>query len=158
MIFYLKKNNQLLYYNNRKRKGQTTFHALLKRYFHFRSSLPEVFCKKGVLRNFAKFKGKHLYQRLLFNKVAGLGPATLLKKSLCNFIKKESLVQVFSCEFCKISKKIFFTEHLRETASVIWKSISILFIAAIHLIFPHQFDECRVISRSQKWLCILVSQ
>ena len=25
-----------------------------------RSSHPEVFCKKGVLRNFAKFTGKHL--------------------------------------------------------------------------------------------------
>ena len=46
-----------------------------------RSSRPEVFCKKGVLRNFAKFKGKHLSQRLFFNTVAGL-PATLLKKSL----------------------------------------------------------------------------
>ena len=27
-----------------------------------RSSCPEVFCKKDVLRNFAKFTGKHLYQ------------------------------------------------------------------------------------------------
>ena len=26
-----------------------------------RSSRPEVFLKKGVLRNFAKFTGKHLY-------------------------------------------------------------------------------------------------
>ena len=26
-----------------------------------RSSLPEVFYKKGVLRNFAKFTGKHPY-------------------------------------------------------------------------------------------------
>ena len=25
-----------------------------------RSSQPEVFCKKGILRNFAKFTGKHL--------------------------------------------------------------------------------------------------
>ena len=25
----------------------------------------------------------------------------------CNFIKKESLAQVFSCEFCKIFKNIF---------------------------------------------------
>ena len=33
---------------------------------------PEVFCKKGVLRNFAKFTGKHLCQILFFNKVAGL--------------------------------------------------------------------------------------
>ena len=37
-----------------------------------RSSRPEVFSKKGVLRNFAKFAGKHLCQRLFFNKVAGL--------------------------------------------------------------------------------------
>ena len=29
--------------------------------------------KKGALRNFAKFTGKHLCQGLLFNKVAGLG-------------------------------------------------------------------------------------
>ena len=33
---------------------------------------PEVFCKKGVLRNFAKFTGKHLCQSFFFNKVAGL--------------------------------------------------------------------------------------
>ena len=33
---------------------------------------PGVFCKKGVLRNFAKFTGKHLCQSLFFNKVAGL--------------------------------------------------------------------------------------
>ena len=35
----------------------------------------------------------------------------------CNFIKKETLAQVFSCEFCKISKNTFFTEHLWTTAS-----------------------------------------
>ena len=49
---------------------------------NFRSSRPEVFCKKDVLRNFAKFTGKHLCQSLFFNKVAGLRPATLLKKRL----------------------------------------------------------------------------
>ena len=35
----------------------------------------------------------------------------------CNFIKKETLSQVFSCEFCEVSKKTFFIENLRETAS-----------------------------------------
>ena len=30
---------------------------------------PEVFCEKGVLRNFAKLTGKHLRQRLFFMKV-----------------------------------------------------------------------------------------
>ena len=31
-------------------------------------SRPEVFCKKGVLRNFARFTGKYLCQSLFFNK------------------------------------------------------------------------------------------
>ena len=34
-----------------------------------------------------------------------------------NFIKKETLAQVFSCEFCEISKSTFFTENLWATAS-----------------------------------------
>ena len=36
------------------------------------SSRPEVFCKKGVPRNFAKLIEKHLCQNLFFDKVAGL--------------------------------------------------------------------------------------
>ena len=47
-----------------------------------RSSRPEVFCEKIVLKDFTKFTGKHLCQRLFFNKVAGLRPATLLEKRL----------------------------------------------------------------------------
>ena len=35
-----------------------------------RSSHPEVFCKKGVLRNFAKFTGKYLCQSLFFQKLS----------------------------------------------------------------------------------------
>ena len=33
----------------------------------------------------------------------------------CNFIEKETLAQVFSCELCEISKNTFFTEHLCAT-------------------------------------------
>ena len=33
---------------------------------------PEALCKRGVLRNFTKFTGKHLCQRLFLNKVADL--------------------------------------------------------------------------------------
>ena len=43
----------------------------------------------------------------------------ILETSACNFIKKETLAQVFSCEFCEISKNTFFTGHLWATASVI---------------------------------------
>ena len=35
-----------------------------------------------------------------------------------NFIKKETLAQVFCCEFYEISKNTFFKEHLRKTVSV----------------------------------------
>ena len=57
--------------------------------------------KKDILRNFAKFTEKHLCQNLFFNKVTGL-----------NFIKKETLAQAFSSEFCEISKNNFFAGHL----------------------------------------------
>ena len=84
---------------------QTTFHRKIVYNFVWihqgRSGRPEMFCKKGLLRNIAKFTGKHLCQILFFNNVAGLRP------QVCNFIKKESLIQVFSCEFCEISKKTF---------------------------------------------------
>ena len=53
------------------------------KYLHLqcRSSRPKVFCKNGVSRNFTKFTGKHLCQSFFFNKVVGLRPVTLLKKS-----------------------------------------------------------------------------
>ena len=38
----------------------------------------------------------------LFYKVAGLRPQA------CNFIERNTLAQVFSCEFCKIFKNNFF--------------------------------------------------
>ena len=41
----------------------------------FKNSRPEVFCIKGFLRNLAED---------------------------CNFIKKETPVQGFSCEFCEV--------------------------------------------------------
>ena len=35
-----------------------------------------------------------------------------LEAEACNFIKKETLVQLYSCEFCETFKNTFFTEHL----------------------------------------------
>ena len=64
----------------------------------------EVFCSKGVLRNFTKFTGKHLCQRLFFNKVAGLRPATSLKKRLWH--------RCFPMNFVKFSITTFFKKHI----------------------------------------------
>ena len=47
-----------------------------------RSTRPEVFCKKGVLRNVPKLTEKHMCQRLFLNRDAGMRTATLLKKGL----------------------------------------------------------------------------
>ena len=58
---------------------------LLLCHVRIRSSRQELFCKKGILRNFAKFTGKRLCQSLFF--------------------KKETLAQMFSCEFYEIFKK-----------------------------------------------------
>ena len=41
-----------------------------------------MFYKKGVLRNLAKFTGKHLRQSLFFNNVAGLRPASVTEFSV----------------------------------------------------------------------------
>ena len=77
--------------------------------FSDRSRLPEKFCKKGILKNFAKFHRKIPLSEPLFNKVAGL---------VCNFIKKEILTKVFSKEFCEIFKNTFIHRTL-PVASVL---------------------------------------
>ena len=70
-----------------------------------------VLLKKGVLRYFTKFTGKHIFQI-----------SFLIKLQAKNFIKKGTLAQVFSCEFSKISKNTFFT----ETGSCFMRKINIL--------------------------------
>ena len=86
--------------------------------------------KKSVLKNFTKFTGKHLCQSL-------------------NFIKKETLVQVFSSEFCEISNNIFSTEHLWTTASGVLitdcELISFTFLFCFIMLVGTQatcFDRC----------------
>ena len=66
--------------------------------------------QKCSATNFAKFTRKHLCQSVFLNKIADQAWAY-------NFIKKETLAQVFSCEFWEISKNTFFIEHLRMTIS-----------------------------------------
>ena len=60
--------------------------------------------KKDALRNFARFAGEHLCQRLSFDKIAGLRPATLLKKILWH--------RCFPVNFVKFLRTPFFIELL----------------------------------------------
>ena len=70
----------------------------------FRSSRPEVFCKKGVLKSFAKFTEKHLCKSLFLNKVADQWPATLFKKELWN--------RCFPVDLAKFLRFFFFRTPL----------------------------------------------
>ena len=79
--------------------GQSMRLSFLLRLWFDRSSRPEFFCKKYVLKNFLKLTGK-------------------LRPEACNFIKKEALAQRFSYEFREISTNTFFRSTPLVAASV----------------------------------------
>ena len=72
----------------------------------YRSSRPEVFCKKVFLK-FSQNSQENTCARVSF----------LIKFN--KVVKKETLAQVFSCEFCEIFKNSFFAEDLQATASTV---------------------------------------
>ena len=59
-----------------------------------------VFCKKGVLTNFAKIHKKTPALTCVFNEAADLQSLTLSKNKVPT--------HMFSCEFCKISHNTIF--------------------------------------------------
>ena len=81
--------------------------------FTVRGSHQRCSVRKYVLRDVAKFTGKHLCQSLFFDKDA-----------------------VEACEFCEISKTTFFIEHLQETAFVIlfFNKFQYLFLAFLNML------------------------
>ena len=84
-----------------------------------RSSCPDVFCQTDVLENLAKFTGKHLCRSLFLNKVLGQDLKLYQKR----------LPQVFSCEFCEISKITFLQNTsgqllLKSAVTSIWDKVS----------------------------------
>ena len=86
-------------------------------FFFFSEAVTQrCFVNKVVLRNLAKFTGKHMCQGLFFGKVTGLWPATLLKKRLA---------QVFSSEFCKISTNTF-SYRTPLVAAFVFLGVSVL--------------------------------
>ena len=66
-----------------------------------RSSHRRCSIRKGVLKNFAKFTGKHLCQSLFFNKVAGLRLWWLLLFG--EMAKKRKTAQTFSIDINTLS-------------------------------------------------------
>ena len=91
--------------------------------FMIETQPPEVFCKKGVLRNFTTFARNHLSQ------------------GLCNFIKNKILAQVFSCKFCKIFKINFFAAQRWTTACVMITDIAIVCTCYVESTYKSEFKK-----------------
>ena len=76
---------------------------------------PEGFYNKKVFLEISQISQENTCARVSF--------LIKLQSWACNFIKKESLAQVLSCEFCEISKNTFYTEHrlLLFLSFIFWK-------------------------------------
>ena len=85
----------------------------------FRSSHRRFSVRKGILRNFTKFTGKHLCQSLLFNTVADLRP-----------------------EFCKVFKNTFFYRTLPNDCFCFVKfHMHFLLFLRLHNYFEHNLPN-----------------
>ena len=76
------------------------------------SSRPAMFCKK-VFLEILENSQENTYARV----------SILLKLQTCNFIKKETLAKVFSCEFCEISENSFFYRPPHMAATTLTMNI-----------------------------------
>ena len=111
--------------------------------------------KKGVLKKFTKFIGKHLCQSLFFNKVAGLRPASLSKKTLWH--------RCFPLNFVKFLRTPFLQNTSEELLLNLSRRILMLIIVVCLLLFSLLFQsflkvftdlfldrECRGLSKKKK--------
>ena len=105
----------------------------------FQKQPPEAFCKKGVVKNFAKFTG-NTFARVFFTKL-------------------QTLAQLFSCEFCEIFKSTFCTEHLWMTASVLLFQFNffVLYITVIAMMSaaPEVFKITKHKRRGVTWKTVI---
>ena len=122
MLTFLWVNNQFIYIFlknstkvkkfvkvlNKENVGLYDFFDSYQKYIPSRVNSTELLQNSGLLwssnPNFAKFTGKHLHQSPFLNKVV--------------FIEKETLAQVFSCEFCEICKNTFSSRTPLLAASI----------------------------------------
>ena len=99
-----------------------------------------VLCKKVLLE---------ISQNSQENTSARVSFLIKLQTSASNFIKKETLAEVLSCEFCEIFKNTFFTEHL-------WTTASTLALRARDCIFTRCMQRAKLILGSKYQLQITI--
>ena len=98
-----------------------------------------VLQKKSVLKNFTKFTGKHLCWILFFNKVAGLRPAAVVKKTLQH--------RCFPENFVKFSRTPFLQNASRRLLLKVWCVIT------IQLFLYNAFTRFKAVTgHREKWI------
>ena len=91
------------------------------------------------LRDFVKFTGKHLCQSLFFNKVAGLRPATLLKKRLWH--------RCFPVKFVKVLRTTFFIERLSWLLLLLVAQVAIEKRMCMNIVFLYFYGMRLIINQ-----------
>ena len=77
-----------------------------------------MLCATTVKKQPLEVFHKKVFLKILQNSQENSCVGVLLKQlQTYNIIKKETLTQLFSCEFCKMFHNTFFTEHLPMAAS-----------------------------------------
>ena len=98
-------------------------HSLMhhKRIMNCKTSRLEVFCRKGVLRNFAKFTGKYLCQCLFFYKTAGLRHLFLTEH--LRWLLQELILVKYSHKRSSRLQMFFETRVLKKFANFTGKNL-----------------------------------
>ena len=114
----------------------------------FRSSYPQVFLGKSVLKICSKFTREHPCQ------------SAISIKLLCNFINITS-AWMFSCKFAAYFPNTFFKEHLRMAASIFWTTTkrkpelydkwNILWFISNSLLKLTLADRYRKVNNNEQW-------
>ena len=129
----------------------------------FRSSRPEVFCQKGVLRNFAKFIGKHLCQSLigveLSIKYLGIKPRLDGGSSALKFLLHVRKGVIFFFKNVFPSPPLWFS---LQFISFQFKKSNFRDFSAQNLLRKHakkqHFSQIQAVSMQPKWQLIKQNQ
>ena len=133
----------------------------------FRSSRPEMFCKRDVLKNFAKFTAKHLWQCLFFNKVAKQPPEVFCKKVFLKIsqnsqentcLRSATLLKkrhrCFPMNFAKFLRTLFYRTAL--VAASVFILLKIFFVFDINQRSIQNPEKHLILSVLRKWLTVFI--
>ena len=112
-------------------------------YMYCRSSHRMWSIKIGVLKNLAKFTGKHLHWSLFFNQVAGVSFLMKLQASACNYIKKRLQRRCFPLNFAKCLRTLFLqsTNFWKPLVTELFKTVLFWFEIFSKLFYFFQQNE-----------------